>query len=540
MNGPMVPAVVLVEIRRQLADLQSTISALTSQLATKDKEIERLNQLLLNARRARFGQSSEKSVYVIADGAHQLSVFDDPDTEQNSGDMPVCQACETPDKGAVQVAGHARKKKRTKEELFASLPRETRIIDLPEERKVDAQGRELCCIGQEYLRTEVTARREEATAVEIYRKVYANKQVEQETGFAEIVKPDAPAALIPHSYASPSLVTSVLVKKYVDALPLYRQEQIWRRIGVPLKRGTMAAWAIFVAEHYLRPVWQRFREELIRQHVIHADETVLQVLKEEGRSPTSESRMWVYASSARSETQIRCFDYHDNRAGQCAKGFLDGFHGVLISDGYSGYNKVKGRVRAGCWAHVRRKWREAMPKDAAPQNSRAVQGYEYCNRLFALERTFEGMSDDDRRHARQEKSRLILEEFWAWLDTVNNPSGKLKEAVTYARNQKKHLETFLDHGEIEISNNQVENAIRPFVVGRKGWLFCDTPNGAHASAILYSVMETTKVNHLRIDDYAEYLLTSLAGKTEAEITPMLGDLLPWSAAMRARFGSTDT
>ena len=279
---------------------------------------------------------------------------------------------------------------------------------------------------------------------------------------------------------------------------------------------------------------------MLRQRVIHAGETVPQVPKEEGRSPASESRMWVYASSGRCETQIRCFEYHDNRAGQCAKDFLDGFHGILISDGYSGYNKVSDIVRAGCWAHVRRKWREAMPKDATPRNSKAVQGYEYCNRLFSLERTFEAMSDDERQKARREKSEPILEEYWTWLDTVNNPSGKLKDAVTYARNQRKYLETFLDHGEIEISNNQVENAIRPFVVGRKGWLFCDTPNGARASAILYSVLETAKVNRLRIDEYMEYLLTLLAGKTDAEISGMLPDLLPWSAAMQTRFGTTDT
>ena len=540
MDEPMVPAVVLVEIQRQLAELQSTLSVLAARLARKDEEIERLNQLLLNARRARFGQSSEKSVYVLSDGARQLSLFDDPEGGEDSCDASVCQADESREAGAVQVTGHARGKKRTKEELFASVPREIRVIDLPEERKVDAQGRALSLIGQEYLRTEVTVRREEATAVAIYRRVYANKHVERETGYAQIIKPDAPAALIPHSYASPSLVTSVLVKKYADALPLYRQEQIWKRMGIPLRRGTMAAWAIFVADNYLRPVWLRFREELIGQRVIHADETVLQVLKEEGRPPTSESRMWVYASSRRCETQIRCFEYHDNRAGQCARDFLDGFHGILISDGYSGYNKVTDIVRAGCWAHVRRKWREAMPKDATPRNSKAVQGYEYCNRLFALERTFEAMSDDERQKARREKSGPILEEYWAWLDTVNNPSGKLKDAVTYARNQRKYLETFLDHGETEISNNQVENAIRPFVVGRKGWLFCDTPNGARASAILYSVLETAKVNRLRIDEYMEYLLTLLAGKTDADIPGMLSDLLPWSAAMQTRFGTTDT
>ena len=427
MDESMVSAVVLIEIQRQLAQMQSTLSVLTARLAKKDEEIERLKELLLNARRSRFGQSSEKSVYVLSDGTRQLSLFDDPAREEKSGevpDAPVCQADEPHEAGAVQVASHARARKRTKEELFASVPRETRVIDLPEEQKMDAQGRVLSCIGQEYLRTEVTVRREEATAVKIYRKVYANKQVERETGFAEIVKPDAPAALIPHSYASASLVTSVLVKKYADALPLYRQEQIWKRMGIPLKRGTMAAWVIFVAEQYLRPVWQRFREELIGQRVIHADETVLQVLKEEGRSPTSESRMWVYASSGRCETQIRLFEYHDNRAGECARDFLEGFHGILISDGYSGYNKVKESVRAGCWAHVRRKWREAMPKDAKPRNSKAVQGYEYCNHLFALEEHMRACPTmNGKGHAGKRAGRFWKRTGRGWIRCTTRPAN---------------------------------------------------------------------------------------------------------------------
>lgn len=194
----------------------------------------------------------------------------------------------------------------------------------------------------------------------------------------------------------------------------------------------------------------------------------MQVHKEKDRPDTSESRMWVYSSTKRADIQLRCFEYRESRSGKWARNFLEGFSGVLITDGYSGYNKVQDAERAGCWAHMRRKW----------------------------------------------------------LNTISRPTGKLKDAVTYAQNQKAHLCAFLEHGEIEISNNQVENAIRPFVVGRKGWLFADTPQGAEASAIIYSLMETAKANSLRLDDYLLHLLSILPERAERNKDFEVDDLLP--------------
>ena len=409
------------------------------------------------------------------------------------------------------------------------------VVDLPEEQKQNENHQPLICIGQEYVRTELVMERAKAKVVKHYRKVYADRELENETGYAEIYKPMMPAPLLQHSYASASVVTVVLVKKYADAMPLYRQEQMWKRMGAALKRGTMANWTIQSADIYLRPFWQRIQRELLSQAVVHADETVLQVLKEENRSATAESRMWVYASSKRAGIQVRCFEYRDSRSGDCAKDFLKDFRGILISDGYSGYNKVQNVTRAGCWAHARRKWHEAMPKGATVRNSKAAQGYEFCNRLFAVERELENLPAEERRIRRQEKSEPILDEYWAWLDMISQPSGKLKDAVTYSRNQRKYLCTFLEHGEIEISNNQVENAIRPFVVGRKGWLFSDTPQGAEASAIIYSLLETAKVNDLNLEDYLLHLLTVLPDRFAANVNAPIDDLLPWSAQMRCAF-----
>ena len=523
----------LLTIQRQLTMLQSTIDSLREQSRQKDEEIERLRQIILNLQRTQFGQRSEKRTYVLDDGNQQLSLFDTPEkSEEKSNPEPS----QNPEK-EICVSGHSRKKKRTLEELCATLPVEERIVDLPDEEKANANGQALVCIGQEYIRTELVLERAKAKVVKHYRKVYADRQLEQETGYSEVFKPVMPPPLLAHSYASASVVTDVLMKKYVDAMPLYRQEQMWKRMGVELKRGTMANWVIQVADLYLRPFWKRIRSELLTQSTIHADETVMQVHKEKDRPDTSESRMWVYSSAKRADIQLRCFEYRESRSGKWAKTFLEGFSGVLITDGYSGYNKVQGAERAGCWAHMRRKWLEAMPEGADAKTCKAAEGYEFCNRLFELERQFEGLTAEERLIQRKEKSGPILEAYWTWLNTIPRPTGKLKDAVTYAQNQKAHLSAFLEHGEIEISNNQVENAIRPFVVGRKGWLFADTPQGAEASAIIYSLMETAKANSLRLDDYLLHLLSIMPERAEQNKDFEIDDLLPWSEEMKSWFSA---
>ena len=533
MEQAKVPVQVLEELRQQNVMLQSTMDTLRKQSRQKDEEIERLQQIILNLQRAQFGQRSEKQRYVLDDGTQQLSLFDmQTETEETPAPEPSPHS-----EKEIHVSGHSRKKKRTLEELCATLPVEERIVDLPDEEKANVNGQALVCIGQEYIRTELVLERAKAKVVKHYRKVYADRQLEQETGYSEVFKPVMPPPLLAHSYASASVVTDVLMKKYVDAMPLYRQEQMWKRMGVELKRGTMANWVIQVADLYLRPFCKRIRSELLTQSTIHADETVIQVLKEKGKPATSESRMWVYSSAKRADIQLRCFEYRESRSGKWAKTFLEGFSGVLITDGYSGYNKVQGAERAGCWAHMRRKWLEAMPEGADAKTCKAAEGYEFCNRLFELEHQFEELTAEERLIQRKEKSGPVLEAYWKWLNTIARPTGKLKDAVTYAQNQKAYLSAFLEHGEIEISNNQVENAIRPFVIGRKGWLFADTPQGAEASAIIYSLMETAKANSLRLDDYLLHLLSVLPERAEQDKDFEMDDLLPWSEEMKSWFSA---
>ena len=526
MNGKeqMVPVAVVEELLRQLDMLQQTIDKLKNQIREKDKIIEQKNQVILNLNRARFGQSSEKTVYIMDDGNQQMCMFEETgDGIEKTATAPAEEAGKTD----VSVKTHKRKAKRTLEELCEGLPVEEVLCDIPEEEKAG-----LKCIGTETVRTELIKEKAKYRVKKYLRKVYADPKAEAETGEAQIVKAKTPEPLFPHSYASESLVADIIIRKYADALPLYRQERMWMREGIELKRGTMCNWVIMASEMYLKRVNDRLKEELLAQSVIHADETVLQVLKEPGRKAEAKSRLWVYATAKRSQRQIRIFQYESSRKGACAEESLRGFHGVLICDGYSGYNAVGGITRAGCWAHMRRKWHEAMPTGATPLNSKAAIGMEYCTKLFEAERGIALLPDSERLAARQRVCRPIVEEYYNWLDTLCHPSGKLKDAVTYALNQKAYLLVFLEYGEIEISNNQVENAIRPAVVGRKNWLFCDTPEGAEASAVIYSVIETAKANDLNPEKYLSYLLTTLPSRCAHDNTPDIDDLMPWQDQVR--------
>ena len=530
MDQVTIPKAVFDALMQQISALQATVDRLTATVEEKDRIIAEKIEIILNQNRARFGQSSEKRSYLLCDG--QLSLFEqagDGVTEKTPGEASSAEKQEVP------VSAYTRKAKRTMEELCANVPEETVIVDLPQEQKFTADGRPLKCIGTDDVRVELI-REPSRVYKRVYRcRVYADPKAEEKTGKADIRRPHVPAPLLPHSYASASVVTDIIVKKYADALPLYRQEQMWKRMGVNLKRNTMANWVVQTAETYLKPFSDAFLAELLRQSVIHADETVLQVNKEPGRDAAAESRIWAYASSKRAERQIRYFCYEQSRKGACAEKVLGSYTGVVVSDGYSGYNILSNAIRAGCWAHARRKWVEAMPDGATKENVLAAKGLEYCSRLFEVEQKLEGLPDTERRGQRQLLSRPIVDEYYAWLDTIFKPAGKLKKAITYSLNQREFLCAFLDHGEIEISNNQVENAIRPIVVGRKNWLFCDTQAGASASVLIFTLLETAKANGLNPEAYLNRLLTVLPERFAADPKASIDDLMPWNQEMQRAF-----
>ncbi len=505
--------------------LQEENTALKQENKELRRKLERMNELLLNAQRARFGQSSEKREYVMP---QQLGLFNEAEAEQDH------KAPEPTEETLTTVKEHKRRPKRTVDELTEGLPVKEVVLELPEDQQFCGTcGHPLKEIGKKFVRRELEVIPRQVNVIEYYTATYACEACEKESGYAHIYSMKAAPPLLKHSLASASTVAEVMTRKYVDGLPLYRQEKIWAREGVALSRATMANWVIQTAQTWLKPLYRRLKKHLLESRVIYADETVVQVLKEDGKPATSESRMWVYGSGERGGRPIRFFEYQPDRSGKHAAAFLKGFTGCLVTDGYAGYNHT-GAVRCGCWAHMRRKWREAMPKGATTAISKAAIGYEYCNKLFALEKKFSGMSNDVRKTARQVEAGPLLEAYWLWLKTLDPvPGSKLAEAVTYAQDQKPYLDAFLDHGEVDISNNFAENAIRPFVVGRKNWLFSDTAKGAASSAIVYTLVETAKANGL--DPHA-YLLRLLEELPYLGCDPSQNDLdafLPWQPALQA-------
>ncbi len=535
--------------QEMLNSFRETNAALKESLRQKDILIAALQELIACLNKVIFGSRSEKTIYV---DPGQKSLFGLGEDNTNALVASDEQAIE---KNTVHVPAHERTPKRSLKEIYDKLPHKEEIIDLPESERFDTDGRPLVRVGKVLSRREVRSIPAQHWCVDIYTVQY--KVVNPQSEVCRFVSPDVPAPLIEHSFASASTVSLIISNKYFAGLPLYRQEQIFKQQGFPLSRNVMANWMITVSELYLERIYLRLCKLIVEQPVIHADETPIQVLKEPGRRAQQKSYMWVYATSKRAKIQIRCFSYENSRSGERANRFLKDFNGILISDGYGGYLKVD-VIRAGCWAHMRRKWTEAIPKGVPSENSTAAIGLKYCTQLFEFERSIENLSNEERAIERQKKhidenksdsenenkpdstkelpsAKEILQEYWKWIGSLGDTTGKLKTAVKYALNQKQYLETFLEHGDIEISNNQVENAIRPFVVGRKGWLFSDTPQGARASAVIYSLIETAKANNIKPAEWLEHILLVSSDRFAHIPNYEVDDLLPWSDEMQSRF-----
>jgi hypothetical protein len=324
-------------------------------------------------------------------------------------------------------------------------------------------------------------------------------------------------------------------QKYTNSLPLYRQEQQFSRLGIDLSRQTMANWLLAAADPWLKIIYDRMHEQLVKRDILHADETTLQVLKEPGRLAESKSYMWLYRTG-RDGPPIVLYDYQTTRASKHPISFLTGFKGYLQTDGYSGYGKLTDVKLIGCFAHARRKFSEALKALPATQKDKPVAasvGLDYCNKLFAIERQLKDVSDTKRYEKRLELSKPLLNDFYAWLKKQRQqtiPKSAFGQAITYCLNQWENLNHFLLDGRLEIDNSRAERSIKPFVIGRKNFMFSNTPRGAKGSAIIYSIIETAKENNLKPYDYLVYLFERLpnVNKNDADV---IDSLMPWSDAL---------
>lgn len=505
-------------LEQKNALLEQENARLKQQVAELSAKVEWFMEQFRLAKHRQFGASSERT-----QSAQQLCLFNEVEKE-------ACSKAEEPTLETITYK--RRKQKGSREAMLEDLPVETIEYHLPpEEQACPRCGDALHEMSTE-VRQELKVIPAQVKVVKHVRHVYSCRRCEREDTSTPVIIAKAPSPVIPNSLASASLVAHVMNAKYTDGLPLYRQEQQWSRLGVEISRQTMANWVVYAADKWLERLYGRLHEHLLKRDILQADETTLHVLHEEGREAESQSYMWIYRSG-NDGPPVVLFDYKTTRAGKHPKKFLSGFKGYLQVDGYSGYGMLPDVTLVGCWAHARRKFDEAlkaMPADKRLSASVTLEGLGFCNKLFAIERDLSDMPPEERFKARLKRSRPVLDDFSAWLKMQSArvlPQSLLGQAIKYCQNQWDKLQGYLLDGRLEIDNNRSERSIKPFVIGRKGWLFCNTPKGARASAVVYSIVETAKENGLIPFEYLRYLFERLPNLCDGD----LDELLPWSGSI---------
>ncbi len=499
---------------------QEEIKKLKARVAELEALIAFYEEQMRLAKAKQFGRSSEKT-----ENPDQLGLFDEA---ENTADP------KTQEQVTIEEITYKRKKQTGKRaDDISGLPIETVVYELPEEEQLCPEcGGSLHAISSEE-RCEIKIIPAKFVAKRHIKRVYACRNCEKNNDYVPIVTAPAPKPVIKNSLASPSAVAHIMVEKYVKAVPLYRQEQALLSSSVKLSRQTMANWIVKCAEDWLMPVYNRLREHLLSEKVLHADETVLQVLNEPGKKANTNSYEWLYRTSGYARNPIVLYEYKPTRSSSHPKNFLKDWNGYLHTDGYDGYHRLEHVTVVGCFAHARRKFDEALKSIPADQRARssAAKGLDFCNRLFELERDFAGLPPDERYKKRLELSLPVAEAFLTWAKSFEGHVKSLtKSAANYYVNQWPYLKNVFLDGRLELSNNRAERSIKPFVIGRKNWLFSNSPKGAEASSVVYSIIETAKENQLRPFEYLTFLFETLPNIS----TLNLDDFMPWADALPAQ------
>jgi len=486
-----------------MVELIQKIDFLRGRVEKVEKENEFLREQLRLLTAQLYGRKSER---FSAGNNPQLILFNEPAAETE------------PEEEIIDIPAH-RRAKTGRKPLPENLPRVEIIHDVPEEEKHCGCGAEKSRFGEE-----VTEQLDVVPArIQVLRHIrpkYACRRCEgvEDNGPTVVIAPP-PAQIIPKSIASAGLLAHILVGKFADALPFYRQERIFKRLGVEINRTSMCNWSV-QAGLACQPLLKLLGSEIRSGPSISIDETTVQVLDEPGRSPTTKSYMWVFRGGDPERPALE-FRYHPGREGKVAADYLAGYEGYVQTDGYSGYDfldQCDGIVHLGCWAHVRRKFIEVMKAAGSHRSKKksgvAEQAVERIKELYVVEHEAkEAKLDPDAIvRLRQEKSAPLIAAMHAWLlERFHEvpPQSLLGKAIAYALGQWPRLSHYLKDGRLRPDNNQAENAIRPFVVGRKNWLFSGNADGARASAGIYSLIETAKANKLEPYWYLRHVFARL-------------------------------
>ena len=502
-----------------LAQQAAHQQAIAQTLEHAMRHIDHLYEQFVLLRQRHFGASTEQSAGQahLFDEAEVLAAASTPDQDQ----APIPSQSDAAADAGKKSAGKPARGKRAP--LPSDLPRVDIVHEVPEDQRLCPCGTPMVEIGED-VSEQLDIVPMQVRVLRHIRKRYGCPG----SAHAPVVAA-LPAQPLPRSNASPDLLAMLLTVKYADGLSLARFEYVLERAGVAVPRQTLARWVIGAAG-VLQPLHNLIRDELFNASVIHMDETVVQVLKERDRSPSSQSYMWVQTGGP-PERPVVVFDYDPSRSGAVPVRLLEGYQGYLMTDGYDGYNalaKTEGIEHLACLAHSRRRFVEATRVQPKGKRGRADEAIELIGRLYGIEREYKAATDDERHLARQTRSVPILAELRAWLDATLPtvpPKTALGEALAYLHKYWSRLVRYTERGDLPIDNNRCENSIRPFAVGRRRWMFCDTPAGAHASAVIYSLIETARANGLEPYTWLRRVMRELPAAQSVEA---IEALLPWN------------
>jgi transposase len=486
-----------------------------------------------------FGKSSERrkkpkdpdsDLNLNANPALNAQVFDEAKATADdlAQDEAIAVATETLDQSANNVAievPEKTKKSRIRKPIPAVYPRVEVIHDLAEDQKICSCGCQMTSFGMDIS--------EQLDVVPAYIRVLQHKRLKYACKFCQEGVKIAPVITqaISKCMAASGLLAHVAVSKFDDHLPLYRQSEIWGRMGVELSRATLSAWVLKMGSA-LAPLIHHLQNHIVKCVYVKADETTIQVLRTpKKKSDTSKSYMWVYMNANTSKPAV-VYDYQQTRQGELAQEFLKGFKGVLQTDGYSGYHCVtrqEGITAMGCWAHARRKFYDVWK--LGKQEGVASKALEMIGKLYTIEAEIKDETSVNKLNIRFEKSTPILDAFYQWLTQIKpnvQPKGGLDKAIGYALNQKEQLMYYVKDGSVDIDNNKAERHMKPFAVGRKNWLFMGSPDGARAGAMLLSMIETAKLNGLNPEGYLKHVLSHKIDETDQQL---IKTLMPWNVTL---------
>lgn len=520
--------IIVSSLQDQLSAVQHQLDVANSQLSDNNKQIELLTEQIRIMNQRHFGKNSEAGLS-STDG--QLTLFD------YFNDVEALKDDSVPEPEITEVIISSYKRSKTKGKRDADLDGlPARII---EHKLSDEELSKKFPKGYRELPVEIYKRLHIIPETFIVDEHHVHTYVSNDTD-KTIIRAPRPADLFRNSIATPALVASIINAKYLNAIPLERQVKTFKMNGINLASNTLANWVIKASEMYLSLVYDRMHELIYESQVIHADETPAKVMRIDGVKikDGKNTYMWVYRTNPNSSSNdIILYDWQPSRKADHPREFLKDFSGTVVTDGYQVYHTLDNEREdlkvAGCWVHTRRPFAEIIKSvgEKAAKGTVAQEAYDMISEIMHLDNGFDDLTNRDRKRQRQQVLTAKVDAYFEWVKlkyTQVTHNSAIGRALAYSINQEKYLRVFLSDGKVPMDNNYAEQAIRPFTIGRKNFVLIESSNGAKASAMLYSLVETAKANNLNTYKYLELLLTELPKHQDDKSTKFIDELLPWS------------